>query len=172
MAGSTPTEAPAAAAPRRWSGRDGWTAALAELLGALEAHRVRRLCWASTDPLAWPFEDAALLDGLAHWARPAGREWVWLGGDFEPLRVHSPRLMRWRGTWDHRLRCLAVDDVRTLAGRELLLAEGLGLIEVEDTEAARGRISVDQRELIRASQWFDAVLQRGIVTFPVTTLGI
>jgi hypothetical protein len=175
MDGSAPTEPPAwpgESAQLAWSGRAAWADAVARLVDGLDAARVTRLCWVTQDPLSWPWERPQLLDRLAQWARPAGRQWTWLGGDFEPLRHGAPRLTRWRSTWDHRLQCLAVEEAQLLEGREWLLAPRLGLIERWPGASFEGRISTDPRELVLAGRWFDAVSQRASVTFPVTTLGI
>jgi len=155
-----------------WSGRAAWADAVARLVDGLDAARVTRLCWVTQDPLSWPLENAALLERLAQWARPAGRQWLWLGVDFEPVRHGAARLMRWRSTWDHRLQCLAVEEPRLLEGRECLLAKGLGLIDRLPGPQVQGRISTDPRELVLSERWIDAVLQRATVTFPVTTMGI
>lgn len=155
-----------------WSGREAWAGAVMQLISGLEAARVTRLCWVTQDPLSWPWGDPALLDGLARWLRPAGRQWQWLGPDFEPLRHGSPRLTRWRATWDHRLQCLAAEEAHMLEGRECLIACGFAVIERLPGTVCHGRISTDPREVVLATRWFDAVSQRAVVTFPVTTVGI
>ncbi|MBN8486288.1 MAG: hypothetical protein J0M20_00940 [Burkholderiales bacterium] len=155
-----------------WSGRQAWADALTRLVGGLDAARVTRLCWVTQDPLSWPWEHPTLLEALSAWLRPPGRQWQWLGVDFEPLRQGAPRLTRWRATWGHRLQCLAAEDASALGGRECLLAQGFGLIERWPGADCRGRISTDPRELVLVSRWFDAVSQRAGVTFPVTTVGI
>ncbi|MBQ0931908.1 hypothetical protein [Ideonella alba] len=175
MDGSEPTEAdawPQAPGRLNWTGREAWADAVARLVDGLEAARVTRLCWITQDPLSWPWEQAELLERLARWARPAGRQWLWLGTDFEPVRHGAPRLMRWRATWDHRVQCLAVEEARLLEGRECLLAQGLGLIERVPGPQVQGRICTDPRELVLNARWIDAVSQRATVTFPVTTIGI
>lgn len=175
MAGSELPETPLwpeAPGQLAWSGREAWAQALERLVIGLDAARVTRLCWVTQDPLAWPWERPAQLESMARWVRPAGRQCVWLGTDFEILRHAAPRLTRWRATWDHRVHCLAVDDPRVLEGRDWLLAKGLGLVERLPGAVCRGRISVDPRELVHQERWFDAVSQRATVTFPVTTMGI
>lgn len=172
MGGSTASEAPAWPAAGPLHGRAAFAAALRGLVAGAGSRSVRRLRWVSVDPGLWPWEDANLLDDLSRWVREPGRSFQWIGPQFEQLRSAAPRLTRWRATWDHRLQCLAPEETEVLQGRECLLVDGQGCLEWLDARQGRARFEVTPAQLLRTDQWFDAVLQRCHVTFPVTTLGI
>jgi hypothetical protein len=53
-----------------------------------------------------------------------------------------------------------------------LLADDRWLIRVFDVARWRGRLTEDAQDIAQARQWLDAVLQRSVETFPVTTLGV
>ena len=172
MAGSTASEPAPWPAVGAFIGRQAFAEALRGLIVGAIPRGVRRLRWASADPRCWPWEQPELLDALTRWVREPGRRVEWVGLDFEPLRTVAPRLTRWRATWDHRISCHAVADATELGGRECLLLDQVACLEWLDARQGRAHFSDEVAQIQQSNQWFDAVLQRSSVTFPVTTLGI
>jgi hypothetical protein len=132
----------------------------------------REMVWVSPDFLDWPLEDAALLAALSQWARRPGVRLRWMAAEFEALRRHRPRLVRWRQTWAHVLDCGAPADIPPPDLPTLLLVPGHALLQLFDTVHVRGRVTTERPDLGRAALQVDALLQRSVPAFPATTLGI
>lgn len=177
-AGYTVTEPAAADPPAAWpeagplDGRAAFQAAVRGLVVQAAAQGIRRMWWVSPDWVGWPLDEPALLDALTAWARRSSVELVWLSTDFDGLRSGMPRLLRWRQTWAHRLRCMGPTELAASDMRSLLIADDRLLIQWTDPSHGRGRVSGDPRDIRQAHEWIDAVLQRSTETLPVTTLGI
>jgi hypothetical protein len=156
----------------RFDSRSGWRQALRGVLAQAQARGVRRMWWLSPDWAAWPLGDAEAIEALDGWMNGAAVELGWLSTDFDSLERHLPRLARWRRAWTHRLRCLAPDPEQAQDLPHLLLVEDQLVIRVLDDRHFAGRISSDAQDIRRCQEWLDALLQRSIDTYPVTSLGL
>ena len=141
------------------------------LQAAARTPGLRHMCWVSPDFQGWPVADAPAVAALTDWAHRGGRL-TWLLQDDAHLTRRCPRLVRWRRLHDHVVDCRAPDEgvVQTLP--TLLLVRDWGVLRVMDTRRWTGRWTRDPRDVHRAGEEIDAILQRSAATFPVTTLGI
>ena len=167
-----PTSAAALLTEGGVTSRSEFQDAVRKLISHAAEAGAREMCWVSPDFLDWPLEDGPLLSGLTDWARRPGVRLRWLAADFETLRRHSPRLVRWRQTWAHVLDCGAPADTRPEDLPTLLLVPGHGLLQMFDTVHWRGRLTTARADEAVARGRIDALLQRSEPAFPATTLGI
>jgi hypothetical protein len=156
----------------RFEGRLAFQQAVRAVLAAAADQGVRRMVWVGPSLTDWPVDEPAVLDDLTRWARGGPVQLIWLLGDFESLRSRLPRLVRWRLVWSHVVQCLAPLEVPASDMACFLLADDRWLIRVFDVARWRGRLTEDAQDIAQARQWLDAVLQRSVETFPVTTLGV
>ncbi len=128
----------------------------------------------------WPWSDSELLAALSAWARPHRRLHL-LASQYEDLRQHHPRFVRWRGNWGHCVKALAyTPDALAASGAgagavSLFIAraaEQAVTVSLFDKALWRGTVSITAQDAQQKSQWFDALAQRSSESFAVTTLGL
>lgn len=155
------------------SGREAWSAALAECL----QHAARQGCrelWAwDADFRAWPLSSPEVLEALRQWALPHRRLRL-LAQEYEGLRRVHPRFVAWRQHWDHVIEARAYLPEELSGGgpQGLLLGQGLFSLRLLDAAQARGAYSVRPADEMAAREAFDAVWQRSCESFAASTLGL
>lgn len=155
-----------------FAGRGAFQAGLRQLFAEAERHGWNELHCMDADFMHWPLGDADVLASLSGWMRPH-RRLTLLACGYDALARRHPRWVAWRRVWSHAVVCrqveadIAASDVPTLFvaphGRMLQLLEQLHW---------RGRISSARPDIARASDTFDAILQRSAEAFSPTTLGL
>lgn len=146
----------------------------AALRGALDeiATKDCREVWLSDSDFAdWPLGDPQVLESLTRWAQSHRRLTV-LAQRFDEVVRRHPRWVEWRRQWSHIVECRANTELEAAQVPTLLLAPGLLVLRLVDTVHYRGSVSHDAGDIIRVRDALDAVLQRSVETFPVTTLGL
>ena len=154
-----------------FAGQAGFHAALQALVAEARARRLRRLSFVDESFLAWPLEQPGFTDALTAFLREPGRRLLWLGRDYESLRVRAPRFTAWRRTWGHALDVLSPADEETALPCLAVADRALG-VWVRDREAGVGRARVDHPDAVRAALDIDAWTQRSVPAFAPTTLGL
>lgn len=169
-------QTPAGLAERIPSGpiasRDQFQAAVRNVVLNAEALGLRELAWVSPDFADWPLDEPALIDALGHWARQPGARLTWIAHDFERVRRAMPRLTRWRQTFAHVIACRTPPELPGPDTPTLLLAGRSVAVRMLDLDHARGWVSHQGRDVQRAREEIDAVLQRSEEAFASGVLGL
>ena len=147
--------------------QDALRAALAE------AGRVGcRELWLVDENFAdWPLGAPDVVEMLTRWAQ-AHRRLTVVARNFDEMPRRHARWVEWRRQWSHVVECRSFDDAEQGEIPTLLLAEGLVGVRLMDPLRFRGSVSRETADLVRMREWIDAVLQRSVVAFPPTILGL
>jgi hypothetical protein len=119
----------------------------------------------------WPLSDRAVLGALADWA-DARRSFTAFGHSFDELARRHARFLDWRRQWAHVVHCRHDPELEPEQLPSLLLVPGVVCVRLLDRIRHRGTSSDRPLELTEARETIDALLQRSVETFPVTTLGL
>jgi hypothetical protein len=153
-------------------GREACIAAWREALVELPERGVRTVWCIDADFAEWPFDDAAVLDALLHWAKGGARRTVhFVAADYAPIARRHPRLSAWRRDWSHCIQAWQPDDGDRIELPCLLVAgdTGLEMLDAERWRARRATGSADVRRLVETSE---AIAQRCSPGWPATVLGL
>ncbi|MFZ5548045.1 MAG: hypothetical protein ACOZJX_05070 [Pseudomonadota bacterium] len=137
-----------------------------------QALGLRHLFWVSPDFADWPLDEPAVVDALAQWARVPGAQLTWIGHDFERVRRTMPRLTRWRQTFGHVINCRSPQELPGPDMPTLLVADRRAALRMLDLDHVRGWVSHQGKDVQRAREEIDAILQRSEDAFPAGTLGL
>ena len=139
------------------------------------ANGCREMYWLDSNFVDWPLSDAEVLAALTSWARPPHCLYL-LGLEYEALRLNHPRFARWRSTYGHCVRALAVDpelaSSLTSGGVVAALLAAPLSVRLFDAPTGRGAMSVAPLDALRIKERFDALAQRSSESFAATTLGL
>ena len=163
---------PAAILARAIASRGEFQAAVRDVLLNAQALGLRQMAWVSPDFADWPLDEAEVIDALGRWARAPGAHLSWIGHDFERVRRAMPRLTRWRQTYGHVISCHAPQELPGSDTPTLLLAERRVVLRMLDLDHARGWLSHQGRDVQRAREEIDVILQRSEDTFSAGVLGL
>lgn len=119
----------------------------------------------------WPLNDRAVIDSLERWVDSRKRLTVF-GHDFDDFGRRQMRFVEWRRRWSHVVQVRADPDREAGEVPGLLLVDGLTCVRVLDRVHLRGIASDRGVDLTACRESIDALLQRSVETFPVTTLGL
>ena len=151
--------------------RRAFVAAVHELLDQALARRARRMLWVDVDFADWPLDDAGLLQRLTEWLRLPQRQLQLLASDYAPLGRRAA-FVTCRRLWSHAISAYAPDEEEAAQLPCLLLAEHTQLLHLPDKTHWRGFSSSEPAALRLWRERADALLQRAVPAFPVTTLGL
>jgi hypothetical protein len=139
--------------------------ALAERSGAREIFLV------DANFAEWPLNEVAVIESLARWVN-TGRTLTVLAYAFDELARRQLRFIEWRRQWAHVVHCRRDPELEAEQVPTLLLVSGQTCVRVVDRVRWRGTISNRSVDLTGAREGVDALLQRSVDAFPVTTLGL
>lgn len=125
-----------------------------------------RLC--DVDFADWPLGTRDVIARLDAWVA-SRRRLVLLASGFDEVARRHARFVEWRRPWSHVVECHANTEDELPA---ILVAPGLLCIELHDRTRYRGVASRDPADTLHCKELIDAVLQRSVTTFPVTTAGL
>jgi hypothetical protein len=158
-------------------GRQACTALLRQaLLGLAPAAAApwaatRQLWLADPDFSDWPLDEPAVLDAMAAWLRPGGRQICMAGLHFDTTARHHPRLARWRRDWGHGIAVWAPGEAGLPPALHGLLAAPLWL-QWLDAPDWRMRCFIDAVHARAVQAQIADFLQRCEPAWPATTLGL
>lgn len=152
--------------------RAEFQAAVRALVLHVQALGVRQMAWVSPDFADWPLDEPEVVDALARWARGPGAQLTWVGHDFERVRRTMPRLTRWRQTFGHVISCRSPQEVSGPDLPTLLLVDRRLALRMLDLDHVRGWVSHQGRDVQRAREEIDVILQRSEDTFSASILGL
>lgn len=119
----------------------------------------------------WPLGERAVIDSLSRWV-DSRRVLVVLAHDFSELARRQLRFVEWRRQWSHVVQCRNDPELEAEQVPTLLLVPGLTCLRILDRVRYRGTVSNRPVDLTECRGVIDALLQRSVEAFPVTTLGL
>ena len=119
----------------------------------------------------WPLNERAVIDSLSRWV-DSSRSLTILAHSFDEFARRQLRFVEWRRQWAHAVRCRNDPELEAEQIPTLLLVPGALCIRVLDRVRVRGTASNRPVDLTECRESVDALLQRSVEAFPVTTLGL
>ena len=112
-----------------------------------------------------------MIDSLSRWI-DSSRLLVVIAHSFDELARRQLRFVEWRRQWAHVVQCRNDPDLEAEQIPTLLLVPGQTCVRVLDRIRYRGTVSNRPVDLTESRETVDALLQRSVEAFPVTTLGL
>jgi len=119
----------------------------------------------------WPLNEREVIDSLWRWV-DSSRSLTVLAHSFDEFARRQLRFVEWRRQWAHAVRCRNDPELEAEQIPTLLLVPGALCIRVLDRVRVRGTASNRPVDLTECRESVDALLQRSVEAFPVTTLGL
>ena len=119
----------------------------------------------------WPLNEPALIESLGRWI-DSRKTLTVFAHDFSELARHQLRFVAWRRQWSHVVRCRSDPELEAEQLPTLMLVPGVTSIRLLDRIHQRGIASHRAIDLAEGRETVDALLQRSVEAFPVTTLGL
>ena len=139
---------------------------------AIAAHEgAREIVLVDADFADWPINDRAVIESLSGWV-DSRRSLLVFGHTFDELARRHPRFVEWRRQWAHAVRCRNDPELEPAQLPTILLVPGITCVRLVDRVHHRGIASNRQVDLAECQEAIDALLQRSVEAFPVTTLGL
>ena len=139
---------------------------------AFAAHEgAREILLVDADFADWPLNDRAVIESLAGWV-DSRRSLLLFGHSFDELARRHPRFVEWRRQWAHAVRCRNDPELEAAQLPTLLLVPGVTCVRLVDRVRHRGTASNRPVDMAECQEAVDALLQRSVEAFPVTTLGL
>jgi len=145
--------------------------AVRHALAMAEQGGAREIVLVDTDFAEWPLNEAAVIDTLTRWI-DARRVLTVFAHRFDELARRQIRFVEWRRQWAHAVQCRSRPDLEAEQVPTLLLVPGQSTLRLLDRIRWRGLVSNRPVDLTESRERVDALLQRSVEAFPVTTLGL
>ena len=136
-----------------------------------EEHGAREIVLVDPNFADWPLNERMVIDSLSRWI-DSSRLLVVIAHSFDELARRQLRFVEWRRQWAHAVRCRNDPEFEAEQIPTLLLVPGALCIRVLDRVRVRGTASNRPVDLTECRESVDALLQRSVEAFPVTTLGL
>jgi hypothetical protein len=139
---------------------------------ALAAHEgAREILLVDADFADWPLNDRAVIEALAGWV-DSRRSLLVFAHSFDELARRYPRFVEWRRQWAHAVRCRNDPELEAAQLPTLMLVPGISCVRLVDRVHHRGTASNRPVDMAECQEAVDALLQRSVEAFPITTLGL
>jgi hypothetical protein len=119
----------------------------------------------------WPLNDRDVVDSLAAWV-DSRRSLTVFADSFDEIARRQSRFVEWRRQWAHVVHCRSDPELEAEQVPTILLAPGATCVRLLDRVRYRGTLSNRSVDMTECREAIDALLQRSVETFPVTTLGL
>lgn len=119
----------------------------------------------------WPLGERAVVESLTRWVE-SRRRLTLLAFSFDEMARRQLRFVEWRRQWAHVVQCRHDDELESEQIPTLLFMPGLVSVRLVDRVRYRGTVSARPVDLVACRETVDALLQRSVEAFPVTTLGL
>jgi hypothetical protein len=156
-----------------FTGRASFQAALRDWFAEAAAAGCRELVLCDPDFADWPLGESAVIDSLTAWAGPQ-RRLTLLALNFDAVARRHPRFVAWRARWSHLVTCRALPELQADDVPVLAVATMPAVIALRVFEPLRhhGVVSREPADSLVAKEQTDAISQRSVEAFPVTSLGL
>ena len=151
--------------------RADFIGAVRNAIGLAEQSGARELVFVDRDFADWPLNEPAVIDTLSRWV-DSSRLLVVLAHTFDELARRQLRFVEWRRQWAHVVQCRSDPELEAEQLPTLLLVPGHICVRILDRVRYRGILSNRPVDLTESRETVDALLQRSVEAFPVTTLGL
>ncbi|MEO5843544.1 MAG: hypothetical protein ABIQ33_01750 [Caldimonas sp.] len=131
----------------------------------------REIMLVDPDFAAWPLNELAVIDTLSRWV-DSNRALVVLAHSFDELARRQLRFVEWRRQWAHVVHCRNDPELEAAQIQTMVVVPGLTCVRILDRVRWRGTVSNRPVDLTECRESVDALLQRSVEAFPVTTLGL
>jgi len=145
--------------------------AVRKALSVAEQGGAREIVFVDRDFSDWPLNEPTVIDSLSRWI-DSSRLLVVVAHSFDELARRQLRFVEWRRQWAHVVQCRNDPDLEAEQIPTLLLVPGHTCVRVLDRVRYRGTVSNRPVDLTESREAVDALLQRSVEAFPVTTLGL
>lgn len=153
-------------------------ASRAEFVDAIRAsfalaaeHGAREIVCVDADFADWPLDGRAVLESLSAWI-DSRKSLLLFGHSFDEIARRQPRFVEWRRQWAHAVHCRHDPELEAAQLPTILLAHGTTCVRLVDRVHHRGAASNRPVDMAECREAIDALLQRSVEAFPVTTLGL
>lgn len=119
----------------------------------------------------WPLGEIGVVDALTRWV-DSRRRLTLMAYSFDEMARRQIRFVEWRRQWSHVVHCRHDDELESEQIPTLLLVPGIVCVRLLDRVRCRGTVSARAIDLAECRESIDALLQRSVEAFPVTTLGL
>ena len=151
--------------------RADFVAAVRQAVDVAGQGDAREIVFVDRDFADWPLNEPALIESLSRWI-DSRRLLVVLAHSFDELARRQLRFVEWRKQWTHVVQCRNDPDLEAEQIPTLLFVPDHVCVRVLDRIRYRGTVSNRPVDLTEARESVDALLQRSVEAFPVTTLGL
>ena len=151
--------------------RADFAAAVRGAFAAAEQGGAREILIVDPDFADWPLNEKAVIDSLSRWV-DSHRTLVVLAHSFDELARRQLRFVERRRQWAHVVRCRNDPELEAEQIPTLMLVPEHTCVRLLDRVRCRGTVSNRPVDLTDCRQSIDALLQRSVEAFPVTTLGL
>ena len=145
--------------------------AVRSALTRAEEHGAREIVLVDPDFADWPLNEPTVVDSLSRWV-DSSRLLVVVAHSFDELARRQLRFVEWRRQWAHVVQCRNNPELEAEQIPTLLLVPGHACVRILDRVRYRGTVSNRPVDLTESRESVDALLQRSVEAFPVTTLGL
>lgn len=119
----------------------------------------------------WPLSDRAVVESLTRWV-DSRRRLTLMAHSYDEMPRRQIRFVEWRRQWSHVVHCRHDDQLEAEQLPTLLLVPGVVCVRLLDRVRCRGTASGRPIDQVECREVIDALLQRSVEAFPVTTLGL
>jgi hypothetical protein len=119
----------------------------------------------------WPLNEPALIETMSRWI-DSQRSLTVFAHSFDEMARRQLRFVAWRRQWSHVVHCRSDPDLESDEIPSVLLVAGVTSVRLLDRLRFRGTLSDKAVDLSECRDTIDALLQRSVEAFPVTTLGL
>jgi len=151
--------------------RADFVGAVRNAIALAEQGGARELVFVDRDFADWPLNEPAVIGSLSRWV-DSSRLLVVLAHTFDELARRQLRFVEWRRQWAHVVQCRNDPELEAEQLPTLLLVPGHVCVRILDRVRYRGTVSNRPVDLTESREAVDALLQRSVEAFPVTTLGL
>ena len=151
--------------------RADFIGAVRNAIGLAEQSGARELVFVDRDFADWPLNEPTVVDSLSSWV-DSSRLLVVVAHSFDELARRQMRFVEWRRQWAHVVQCRNNPELEAEQIPTLLLVPGHACVRILDRVRYRGTVSNRPVDLTESRESVDALLQRSVEAFPVTTLGL
>ncbi len=124
-----------------------------------------------TDFADWPLGDHSVIDDLTRWVHSRRRLTV-LAQSFDEIARRHGRWSEWRRQWSHVVHCRTESEPEVARFPTICLVADRMSVRLVDPVHHRGIASREAADAKTCHEAIDAILQRSVETYPVTTLGL
>jgi uncharacterized NAD(P)/FAD-binding protein YdhS len=151
--------------------RNDFHAAVRAALAEAAQRDAAEICLVDPSFNDWPLNEPALVASLAQWAS-SRRKFVVIAHSFDEVARRAPRFAAWRRQWAHVIQCRATEEIEADQVPTLVFVPGQVCVRLLDRVRYRGTVSGRPADHVECRETIDALLQRSVEAFPVTTLGL